>query len=209
MKTQFRLWIRGVMGAALCMPVAGFALAQDSADDNRPRAERQNDDGAREDRGDLDEDRARDKAPASAVNDRVPRSVRTDVQEGSPSDLAPAPLEHDQAPIQPMPMSHTRRHAAQSNCCCGNGGAYSQNHGYRSARMMNNNGAYRSFSYQGGDDAVFVQQAAPTSVYYHDGYVGGRRFGGVQNGANWDRFHEHDSRNFSGSYGSRASLRSR
>lgn len=210
MKMQFKRWISGVMGAVLCLPLASLAFAQDSAEDNRPRAERQNDDGAREDRGAPDEDRARDDAPAPAVNDRAPRSVRTNVQDGSPSDLAPAPIERNPAP---MPMTQARGYAAQGNCCCGNGGvAYSQNNAYRSARVMNNNGGYRSYSYAAGNNAAFVQPAQAPVYYnndFNDGYVGGRRFGGVQNGANWDRFHEHDSRNFSGSYGSRASLRSR
>jgi hypothetical protein len=246
MKRQWNLWLNGILGVALALPMAGFALAQDSADDNRPRAERQNDDGAREDKADPEErdadreernsnreernaDReernverdARDIDRAEAPVERQPRSIRNDrlaprdnvdvrVQEGSPSDLQAAP-----APIQPQPMQHQgamqhrgQVYASGNNCCCGSGNVVYSN-GYQSARAMNN-GGYRSYSYQGGDAAMAIAPAAP--VYVDQGYNAGygyRSYNGVQNGANWDRFNEHDSRNFSGSYGSRASLRSR
>ncbi len=186
MKTQWKRLMSGIVGAVLCLPLASVALAQDAADDNRPRAERQNDDG----------DRNEAAAPERNARD------------ASPSDLAPTPLEQNAAPVQPIPMSHARTYAAQGNCCCSTAGvAYSQNNGYRSARGANY-GGYRSYSYQGGDDAAVMPQAAPAPAYYYGGNVSGRRYSGVQNGANWDRFNEHDSRNFSGSYGSRASLRS-
>lgn len=217
-------WNRSLLGLALLLPVTGITLAQEDADDNRPRTERQNDDGARDDRSDRANDDDRENVREDRGNRdnqrndvREPRPIRSErgtirddvnvrQDAGSPSDLDATP-----APIQPQPMQHGRQPVAYgNNCCCGNQGvAYNHSGAYQAARPMN--GGYRSFSYQGGDAYA---APAPAPVVYNDGfdrgYVGGRGFrGGIQNGANWNRFDEHDSRNLSGSYGSRASLRSR
>jgi len=230
MKTHFQRCLSAFLGLALALPVASMTMGQDSEDEPRSRVERQDDDGARDENNkrDRDDDRDRDNRDtreearddeAPANNERAPRSIRTerrtnvnaDNVQGSPSDMPAQP-----APIHPQPMHQAQAHHSggfvSNNCCCNNGGVvYSQNNGYRSARM--NNGGYRSFSYQGGDDAVNMNvQASPAPVMYGNGYSNGFNnrgyYGGVQNGANWDRHNEHDSRNFSGSYGSRASLRS-
>lgn len=228
MSKQWKRWLSGVVGLALVLPIAGFVLAEDDREeDDRPRAERRMDDENEPNRDAQRESAARDDddaddARAIEREERVPRSVRrdrnlrddvpTNVQDGdevapdssSPSDLPPRDL-------PPGPAHAAPRQHVQGNCCCSSGPVvYSQNNdGYRSARA-NNGGAYRSFSYQGGEAGAVVE-TAPAPVYnngYGGGYINtGRRFGGVPNGANWDRNNEHDSRNFSGSYGSRASLR--
>lgn len=189
-------------------------------DRDAPRDEQQDQAPARE-RDDADD---RDAAPAREESEkrngqtedadreergfggvRAPRSDRQDNRDlqddrrgGSPSDLQRAP---ERQP-RPIPQQQAQMYS-QGNCCCGNGAMYSNN-GYRSARV-NNNG-YRSYSYQGGEAAV----AAPVYTNTYSGNAGYYNNGGYY--YNHGTSHipgvpsEANPRNFSGSYGSRATL---
>jgi hypothetical protein len=174
-------------------------------DEDEPNRDAQRESAARDD-DDADEATDREeRVPRSVRRDRNLRDdVRVNVQDeedspdvrSSPSDLPPRDL-------PPGPAHAAPRQHVQGNCCCSSGPVvYSQNgNGYRSARA-NNGGAYRSFSYQGGDEGAVVEPA-PAPIY-NDAYPAYR--GRSMNGANWNRSNEHETRNFSGSYGSRATL---
>jgi hypothetical protein len=100
--------------------------------------------------------------------------------------------------LQPVPMNQSQSYAG--NCGCTSGG-YATNNANQMARV-NNNGGYRSFSYQGAEP-----QLAPTTVYnggFNNGYYGNN----YSNGTSHIRGvpNEANPRNFSGHYGSRAAL---
>ncbi len=177
MRQMWKQLVASVLGLALVLPAA-VAFSQD-----KPASEPQP---------------ARD-----ALSDQVDRNV-----EPVP-DAAPQASPSDMPPPQPMAEpSHSRqvhpmpRQYMGNSCCCGGRVVYSR--GYHTAQARPRSG-YRSYSYQANDGTV---HAAPMPARSYDTYYGGHYWtgSGSYNGANWDRHHESDRTNFSGSYGSKASL---
>lgn len=148
------------------------------------------------------DDRPIEPTPASdAVRDEIDRNVdrQSDaVPQASPSDR-PAPIPMSE-PARGRQMHAMPRQHMSNPCCCGGNMVYYR--GSATAQAMPRSG-YRSYSYQADDGAVY---AAPMPMRSYDAYYGGYGHGGTYHGANWDRHHESDRTNFSGSYGSKASL---
>lgn len=190
MRQTWKQLVAGIMGLALVLPGA-VAFSQD--------------------------DRAIEPTPArDAVRDEVDRNVDRDVDrnvdrnldrrvesptQASPSDM-PAPIPMSE-PAHARQMRAMPRQPMGNACCCG-GGNVVYSGGYATAQAMPRSG-YRSYSYQADDGAMY---AAPMPMRSYDTYYGSGYWSGdaSYNGANWDRHHESDRTNFSGSYGSRASL---
>ncbi len=180
MRQTWKQLVAGIMSLALVLPAA-VAFSQD----DRP----------------IEPTPARD-AVRNEVDRNVDRNLDRRVEsptQASPSDM-PAPIPMAE-PAHGRQMHAMPRQHMSNPCCCGNNMVYSR--GYANAQAMPRSG-YRSYSYQADGGAVY---AAPMPARSYDTYYGGGYgHGGTYNGANWDRHHESDRTNFSGSYGSKASL---
>lgn len=178
MRQTWKQLVAGIMGLALVLPGA-VAFSQDDRPSEPPPAR-------------------------DAVRDEVDRNVDRNVDRraetpppASPSDR-PAPIPMSE-PAHGRQMHAMPRQHMSNPCCCGGNMVYYR--GYATARAMPRSG-YRSYSYQADDGAVYAAPVGGYHTYHGGGYWGD----GTYRGANWDRHHESDRTNFSGSYGSKASL---
>jgi hypothetical protein len=189
MRQTWKQLVAGIMGLALVLPAA-IVFAQDDRPGPTPARDAVRD----------EVDRNVDREVNRDADRNLDRRVESPTQ-ASPSDM-PAPIPMNE-PTHHRNMQAMPRQSMGNACCCGGSVMYSR--GYVSAPAMPRSGGYRSYSYQADDSAAY---AAPMPMRSYDTYYDGGYWNGNAhyNGANWDRRHESDRTNFSGSYGSRASL---